>query len=165
MRRTVAVGLALALALSIMTPAFGAPSPLAVAKKALRIATSTKKQLKRSYNTTHPTEVLAVDGGQHLAQPFGFAEWDIACPRAYSVVGTSIGYGALEPVSDLSYGSGVLVSLFNPSDSQAFSGSVEVQCVWATYDSQAAAASAHKSKREALAELGQAKEDALAAAH
>jgi hypothetical protein len=164
MRRTLAVGLALALALSIVSPALGGPSPLAVAKKALRVATSTKKQLKRSYNRTHPTEVVAVDGGERSAPPFGFAEWDIRCPSGTVVVGPSIGYGALEPVSDLSYGTGVLVSLFNPSDTQTFSGSVEVNCVWALRDSQPAAARAGTSKRAALEQLREAKKAALSAA-
>ena len=102
-----------------------------------------------------------MDGGQRTAQPFGFAEWDIQCPRNHVVAGSAIGYGALEPVSDLSYGSGALVALFNPSDSQPFSGSVVVTCVWGI-DSDLSTASVFPSKCAALEELRRAKGDALA---
>jgi hypothetical protein len=148
MKRALIVMTVVVLTLTVAggVPAFGGPSPLAVAKKALRIAAGTKKELKRSYNRTHPTEVVHVDGGQKFAQPIGFAEWDISCPRGTVVVGTSIGYGALEPVSDLSYDSGVLVSLANPSTTQAFSGTVEVHCVWALGSSASAATTARKKR-------------------
>jgi hypothetical protein len=102
-----------------------------------------------------------VDGGERTAQPFNFAEWEIRCPRDYVVAGTSIGYGALEPVSDLSYGTGVLVTLANPSDSTPFSGSAEVHCVWGLHFNRAAAAGV-MSRSEALAAVRKAKQDRLA---
>jgi hypothetical protein len=162
MRKAVVIGLAFALALSVVSPAFGGPSPLAVAKKALRVATKTKKQLDRSYNRTHPTEIISVDGGERTAQPFDFAQWEIDCPRGGTVAGTSIGYGALEPTSDLSYGDGAIISLFNPSTTTPYSGSAVVHCVWATYDNQAAAST--MSRGEALRKTREAQQDALEAA-
>jgi hypothetical protein len=164
--RSLAVLLCAALlVLSVASPAIGGPSISSVAqtaKKALRIANSTKTQLRRSYNRTHPTEVVAVDGGERTAPPFGFAEWDITCPRGTVVAGSAIGYGALEPVSDLSYGRGALIALGNPSDSQSFSGSVTINCVWGLGDDAIARASVFDSKREALAVVRKAKADARA---
>lgn len=164
---TVAAVLAAILAVSIVSPAFGGPSLAQVAKtakKALRVATTTKTQLRRSYDRTHPTEIASVDGGNRTAPPFGFAEWDLSCPDNTIAVGSGIGYGALEPVSDLTYGDGTIVALFNPSDSQYFSGSVVLQCVWGIEDTTFAAAGAQLTRREALEQVRRDKRDALAAA-
>jgi hypothetical protein len=152
------IPVALALALLVAVPAFGAPSPLAIAKKALRIASGTKKELKRSYNRTHPTEVVLVDGGDRTALPLNFVTWELDCPRGTVAVGTGIGYGALEPVSDLTYGSGTIVSLFNPSSSSAFSGSVVLSCVWAAESNTARVAGA-PSKRAAWRKVRSSQRD------
>lgn len=162
MKKLVAV-IALVALLSVAVPAaVGAPSPLAIAKKALRVATGTKKALKRSYSITHPTEIVAVDGGERSAAPFDFAHWEIDCPAHHIAVGTGIGYGALEPVSELSWGTGTIVSLFNPSESSFFSGSVVLNCVWGL-NSDLSTARVYQSKSAALAATKRAEADVLAA--
>lgn len=148
--RRFTIALALIAALCLVPPAFGGPSPLIIAKKALRIATATKRDLKRSYNRTHPTEVRVVDSVELLVQPLSSGDFDVTCEPYEVAVGANVKNGALTPYFEGSYGQGMLVGLFNESSTDAYHGSIEVTCVWAL-DTTLASASKRNVRREMAA--------------
>lgn len=159
--RKLTLALALVAALCLVPPAFGGPSPLAIAKKALRVATNTNKALKRSYSRTHPAEVRIVDSVDITAPPFGTAEFDVKCRGDEVAVGANVKNGALTPFFEGSYGQGMLVGLFNESTTDAYEGSIEVTCVWAA-DATLSAKAAVASRAAVERGLNEARTEALA---
>jgi hypothetical protein len=135
MRRLLAGALVAALAVGVAWPA-GA-SPGSVASKALRLAAKATRTAKHADKTARQalTETRAgavtvhVGSGDVPAAPKDFAEFDVKCPEGFAPTGFSSGLGALELVAALATPDGYIGSYFNPSDSQVFSGSLDVICI------------------------------------
>jgi hypothetical protein len=149
---TVAALIAILSAAAVATPAFGGPSPLAVAKKALKLATKANNNAKRAQQDAD-TAILAgsqtftVRSPDISASPQDFARFDVRCPNNYVASGMGMGLGALEPVAVLPADNGYVGSYFNPSTTQAFTGSLFVICVRGSSTAQPIA------KQKALGQL------------
>ncbi|HEX8067997.1 MAG TPA: hypothetical protein VF520_15880 [Thermoleophilaceae bacterium] len=165
---------ALAFAIAFAVPAAGVPSISSVsktAKKALSQATSAKKTAREARSLAIDAAEVALAGPPVItrerkdipAPPNDFARFDITCPDGYSAVGIGLGLGALEPVFFASYGRGALGSMFNPSSSSTFNGSVYVECVKTSGHQVEAASVPHMTKAEAQAEAAAAEAEARAA--
>lgn len=164
--RTAAIT-AIVLALAVAVPAAAGPSLSSVAKKAKK-ALSTAQKANKTANTAL-TLALAGPPVAHREQkdvpalPQDFAEFDVKCPAGYYAVGIGQGLGALIPVFFASYGGGALGSMFNPSTSSTYKGSMYVECVKsAGRISRASASTPRMTKTEALSRLRQAEADAAA---
>jgi len=168
-RLAVVLVAALLFTASYALPAVGAPSigmVYRLAKKALKTANKADRKATKALSggLVFPTEVTLVNGGTVNVAPLGFGRWDVKCPADASAVSANIGNGALDYVYVGSYGSGMRVSLGNPSTTTTYSGNVQVSCVFTggTTVTARAAMRRHPSKAAVTRQMRQAERAALA---
>lgn len=118
MRRTIPF---VVLALVLAPPAFGGPSALSIAKRALKIA--------------HDGPRISYAVGGATATRGGFTRFTVECPQGYAAVSIQQNVGALELVYSGLYGRGALVSMFNPSRTASHFGGTQITCIRGQLDS------------------------------
>lgn len=152
MRRTVL--LAAMILLFAAPAAIGGPSPILIAKRALLIAKQARGDARQALRSSAPPHVRYVEA-EGTALRGQFLRLAPSCPQGYTAVAIQTAPGALDPVFAASYGRGVLVSMFNPSITQPFTGRVQITCV----ERLDAAASTRPNAAELLSKLQAAESD------
>ena len=131
-RRGVLIALAAVLALTITSTAMGGPSPIALAKKALRVANGANTKASsalQAAQAARSVRVVQVESGDIPVPPGGFGRFELDCPSGGRATGFAVGLGAIELVGALTYGNGYLGSGYNPSSSTTYDYSVTVNCL------------------------------------
>lgn len=149
---SLAIALIAALAFSVVSPAFGGPSPLSLARKALRQAKQAKQTAADGPRMTFVSAEVSVP-------PASFGTAELTCPPGSLVSGSAISPGATVPVGEAVAAGGVAFSGFNPSNNTTFSYSAQVECVKSSGFSRISSSSMADARRQAA----KARSDYLAA--
>jgi hypothetical protein len=162
-----------------VVPAFGGPSPLRVAKKALTAAKSAKSSATKARNVAaHATDV-ANAANSNATTAFNkaaagprmvyftrkvavsyvpgsdFGSITITCPAGFRVAGSAMSPGAIQIVAEAVGSTAVSFSGYNPSETSVYSYYAHVQCVESSSVFIARSSSAHAKRmaQQATAEF------------
>jgi hypothetical protein len=140
----------------LVVPAFGGPSPLGVAKKALKTAKWSQSAARKARSaadransaaatansnaTTAFNRAVAADLGPHMVYitrqvavsyipGSDFGTITIGCPAGYHVAGSAMSPGAIQIVAEAVGSTAVTFTGYNPSETSVYSYYAHVQCV------------------------------------
>jgi hypothetical protein len=116
-------------AFSLVSPAFGGPSLGRMASSALGLARQADGRSKTALKIATAGPRMWYVSQEVSVAPQAFKTAAVRCPVNYLVTGSAMVNGAITPIGQTVAASAVLFDGYNPSTSQTFSYTAEVNCV------------------------------------